>query len=292
MAKKVHKNLASAKHTLPNFLVIGAMKCGTTSLHHYLTLHPEIFMSRQKELSYFVEERNYSNGEAWYRAQFESGFHACGEISPAYTAYPVMKGVPQRIHSLLGDIRLIYVMRDPLERLLSHYIHNVAKGKETRTFDEAMRNLENDYVWRSLYSVQLKQYLPYFARERILLITQEDLLNQRVSTLRRIFRFLGVRDEIHVSVNRKLHTTRSKRRPSRGALSVGAMLDKVQLSKLCPRVAGVLYEMITYPISYKIEKPVFDEDKHKILRKLLRDDVQCLEKLTGQKFEQWQQVRG
>ena len=292
MRQTYPKNIVGPADTaLPNFLVIGAMKCGTTSLHHYLSLHPQIFMSRQKELHYFVEERNWSKGEAWYRNQFESGYQACGETSPTYSAYPALNGVPQRIHRLLGDIRIVYVVRNPMERLLSQYIHVVAKGKETRPFKEIVTDLQSDYVWRSRYAEQLKQYLPYFPRERILLITQESLLADRQSTLQQVCRFLGVSDHITFSVTRELHSTSSKRRPNAAARSIGSMLEKTQLSRFSPRLAGFAYQLLTYPFSEPIDRPILDENRCRALLTILQQDVQCLEELTGQTFPEWNLMR-
>src|ERR1700694_4198191 len=88
---------------LPNLIVIGGAKCGTSSLHYYLRLHPEIFMSRQKELNFFIEEMNWSEGLHWYEAQFQNGaqYAIRGESSPQYTRYPIFRGVPERMHQVI-----------------------------------------------------------------------------------------------------------------------------------------------------------------------------------------------
>jgi len=174
-----------------------------------------------------------------------------------------------------------------MKRLLSHYMHVAQKGKEKRQSKKIVKARQGDYVGRSRYAEQLKQYLPLFPRERILLITQESLLAQRQSTLQQVCRFLGVSDNIKFSVTRELHSTRSKRRPGAAALCVGSMLEKTQLSKLSPRLAGFVYQLLTYPFSEPIERPNLDEYSCKTLLTLLQDDVQCLEELTGQTFPDW-----
>ena len=115
---------------LPNLIIIGSPKCGTTSLYYYLGLHPEIFMSREKELNFFMEERNWRRGLDWYRAQFETSrkVSVWGEASPGYTHHPVFQGVPQRMHSLVPGARLIQIVRDPMKRHLSHYFHQLRLG--------------------------------------------------------------------------------------------------------------------------------------------------------------------
>ena len=102
---------------LPNVLVVGAAKCGTTSLHEYLDRHPEIAMAREKELDFFVEQKNWSRGVDWYERQFAAA-PVRGESSPSYTAYPRYRGVPERIRRIVPDAKLVYLVRDPVERAL------------------------------------------------------------------------------------------------------------------------------------------------------------------------------
>ncbi|MEO2031399.1 MAG: sulfotransferase [Planctomycetaceae bacterium] len=175
---------------LPNFLIIGAQKCGTTSLHRYLMEHPEIFMSPNKELHFFVTERNWHKGVKWYARQFAQGFHACGEASPSYTAFPRYSGVPERIHHVLPEVKLIYLIRDPIQRLVSHYVHRVAAGREHGSLREALDGTRgSDLIWRSRYAAQLSQFLTTFSADRILVVTQEALLANRLETIRQVFRF-------------------------------------------------------------------------------------------------------
>lgn len=129
------------KGNLPNLIIIGAMKSGTTSLHHYLNLHPEICMSRQKELNFFIEERNWSRGIQWYKSHFEAEAKIYGESSPNYTMYPIWKSVPERMFSVIPETKLIYIIRNPIEQIISHYVHKYAVGKENRSIEQALANL-------------------------------------------------------------------------------------------------------------------------------------------------------
>lgn len=179
---------------LPSFLVIGAMKAGTTSLFHYLRRHPQVYMSPLKELDFFAEEGNWGRGLDWYRRQFArapADALAVGEASTAYTKHPHQRGVPERIASVLPNVRLIYVVRDPIERIRSQYEHRVAVGAETLPIERAVFS-NPIYLDCSRYAMQLERYDALFPRERILVITSEALRGRRLDTMRTVFGFLGV----------------------------------------------------------------------------------------------------
>src|SRR5205085_10467190 len=108
---------ADDRPVLPNLIVIGAAKCGTTSLHRYLDLHPEVAMSKTKQLHFFTEKENWGRGLAWYESHFDTPAQVRGESTPAYSAWPVHRGVPERIARVVPDTRLIYLVRDPVERV-------------------------------------------------------------------------------------------------------------------------------------------------------------------------------
>ena len=116
--------------TLPTFLIIGTMKGGTTSLYRYLRQHPEVFMPERKELNFFVdeyagppidppEERNWSRGITWYEHQFADAERerAVGEASANYSRHPTYPGVAERIAAVVPNVKLIYVMRNPIDRV-------------------------------------------------------------------------------------------------------------------------------------------------------------------------------
>lgn len=126
---------------LPTFVVIGAMKAGTVSLRHYLDEHPDVFLGRGGmfgEPNYFVAEYNWSRGRAWYESLFADAdadagqAGAIGECSPSYTMAPAFPGVPERMAAVIPDARLVYVVRDPVARMQSMYMHQVSAGRERR----------------------------------------------------------------------------------------------------------------------------------------------------------------
>jgi hypothetical protein len=178
---------------LPNLLIIGAAKCGTTSLHEYLALHPEIEMSQQKELHVF-NEANWREKLARYSAQFQGTVPVRGESSPTYTFYPYLPSVPERVREVTPDMRFIYLVRDPIERAIANYVEMYSLNLEHRPIDLALSDLDpaNPHLCSSRYATQLERYLACFEAERILVVDSGDLLERRMETLRRIFRFLDV----------------------------------------------------------------------------------------------------
>jgi hypothetical protein len=180
---------------LPNFFIIGAQKAGTSSLYNYLKSHPQIFMSEDKEPQYFATARNWSRGQDWYESLFDDAGNATaiGEASTVYSKHPVHHDVPERIAGLIPEARLIYLVRHPVERIRSHYEHLHKLGLANGIGPLAVEALEDPkYVNYSRYAYQIDQYLKCFPREQLLVVTTEDMRDDRVATLSRIFGFLGV----------------------------------------------------------------------------------------------------
>lgn len=187
---------AARSGALPTFMLIGGLKCGTTSLHQYLNSHPEIVMSRPKEIGFFIPELTWELGTEWYASHFDRSAEVRGESSPHYTNRPRFDGVAERMRAVLGEhLRLIYMVRHPIDRMVSHYLHNVRAGYDDRPLHEALAEEPSTYVDRSRYAFQLEPYLEVFGREQIAIFSREDLGRDRYETMKRIFSFLGVNPE-------------------------------------------------------------------------------------------------
>jgi Sulfotransferase domain len=200
----------SERGRLPDFIIIGSMKAGTTSLYEYLRVHPDVFMPSVKELDFFVSELNWRRGLDWYASRFASapnGTACVGEASTSYTKYPRYEGVPGRIRAHLPDVRLVYSVRDPVERVRSHHQHNVKLGEEREPIDRAIRN-NPAYLDYTRYATQIERYLEHFPRDRILVITAEALRHDRRATVARVCDFLGIRADLDADVlEREFYTT-------------------------------------------------------------------------------------
>lgn len=177
----------------PTFLIIGAMKAGTTSLWRELRRHPDVFMPDLKEFQFFSDKRKWAQGMPWYRSHFAEGAGrtALGEASTGYTKYPKPEGVAERIARELPDVRLVYLVRDPIERIQSHYIHSYHKARERRPIDVAVREMPA-FLAISRYRTQIDRYLAVLPAEQLLVVTTEDLRDRRPEVLRRVFGHIGV----------------------------------------------------------------------------------------------------
>ena len=282
---------------LPNFLVIGAMKAGTTSLYHYLAAHPQIFMSAIKELDFFVETGNWKRGIDWYGRQFQGAGQdevAIGEASTAYSKYPIVRGVPERIARYFPDMRLIYIVRNPIERIRSHYEHRVAVGDERETLDQAILN-NPLYLNCSRYALQIQQYIRHFPIERLLLITSEDLRHSRQSTMRRVYSFLGVDDDFVPEILKQefLRTSeRPKYAPALGRVR-HAMKKRVPASKKAKELVDTVLPRSLNRLVQRRHAEVGGEDRpiaaslESELVALLKDDVTELRSFMGDEFDGW-----
>jgi hypothetical protein len=281
---------AARRGALPNLLVIGGLKCGTTSLHHYLNLHPEIAMSRPKELNFFVAELNWDLGAEWYASHFDRAAPVRGESSPHYTNLPRFAGVAGRIAGLLAEVRLIYVVRDPIERILSHYLHNVSGGYESRSLERALADPDSAYIARSRYAMQLEPYLDAFGRERILIVANEELAGAREATMREVFGFCGVEAGFASAQFAREWETGS----GKGAGGFRLMDRAVRLPGL--RALDRNFDRLPEPLRWAVERLVHDPDRGAApkpglerslrdrLAATLADDVAELERISGRPF--------
>lgn len=200
---------------MPDFLVIGAMKAGTTSLNAYLEVHPQITIPSIKETHFF--NRYWERGVDWYANFFSGVGDICGESTPDYSKYPEFPGVAERIYSILPDVKLIYLIRNPLQRMISHYQQKIRKGFENLSLDEAVKrnNFKNEYVYTSLYFFQIQQYFPYFPEKNILVLTSDSLRDRRKQTIKKVYSFLGVDPNFENEIfNQTFHESNGKRNPT------------------------------------------------------------------------------
>ena len=274
---------------LPTFLIIGAAKCGTTSLNRYLDLHPEIGMSRRKEPHFFTGRRAWSRGPQAYAGLFDPAFPQRGEASVGYSTFPHTRGVPERIAGTIPDAKILYLVRDPLPRLVSEYVHRVSDGTETRPLDEAVLDMaDTRFGDRGRYWLQLEQYLPHFDRERILVVPAERLRADRPAALAAIFRFLGVDPSFTApAFDRTLHESRFFRRKN----AVGRLLKRVAESRpaavVPPDARREIGKVLYRPFSRPIERPTLGPRAEAFAREYYRDDVAALREFLGDPLPGW-----
>jgi hypothetical protein len=276
---------------LPNLIVIGGLKCGTTSLHHYLNLHPQVAMSRPKELNFFVAELNWELGPDWYASHFDREAPARGETSPHYTNLPRFHGVAERMHDVLGaQARIVYMVRDPLERMLSHYLHNVSGGYETRPIADALGDPDSAYVARSRYAMQLQPFLEAFDRSHVLVVANEDLAAMREETMRDVFAFCGVDDHFtSEQFAREWETGSGKqdggfRLMDRAVRLPGLRAFDRNFDRLPESLRWMVERVVHSPETGAAPKPRLDPELRARLVDMVAEDVADLERLTGRTF--------
>lgn len=283
--------------TLPNFFIIGAAKAGTTSLHYYLEQHPEVQMSAVKETNFFAGPENgtrYPTGRVErledYEALFDPAFRVRGEASPSYTNAPRRAGVPQRIAEAVPEARFVYLVRDPIDRVVSHYQMLVGNGRLELSFRETVAQLEETdphaffLTCQSFYGWQLELYLEEFPQERVLVLDQAKLRSNREETLRSAFGFLGVDPGFRTEAFEAelLKGAERHRYPRRLKPLLGA-----PAKALPPRLRDRVRTSFERSFLSTVEKPEVEPAERERLRELFAPDAARLRELTGLRFETW-----
>ena len=217
------RRLTSNWRGTPDFIVVGAQKSGTTTLFHYLLQHPQLISAFKKEVHYFDGGLNpvidnYEKGMSWYRSNFPLRINSnfiFFEVTPLYLFNPL---VPKRIKKDLPNVKVIFLLRNPVDRAISHYFHSKKKGTEKLCLmdgliEEELRleevikckdyknkaYIHHSYKSRGLYKLQIARYLNYFHRDQCLFIKSEDFFANPKPVLRRIFEFVGADSSIDVN---------------------------------------------------------------------------------------------
>lgn len=273
------------KGRLPNFFIIGGMKCGTTSLHDYLDKHPDIFMSNNKEIHYFSDEFFNKHDLNWYKNQFITSKKLAGTSPQNYTKChnKYYQGIPKRLKKYVPNARFIYILRDPIQRYQSHIIENYY-GEPPH--DVAYNIKSQHYEKTGLYYMQLKEYLKYFDLNQFHILTLEDLKENRLDTMNKIFVFLGVKeikDKQLFDFVSNAHETKT---------IPYFLLHSIwfrALRKLFPYLANKIGTSKTLKkyIFKKGQKIHLNEEKITYLKTFYEEDVKELRKLTGLSFSSW-----
>lgn len=264
---------------LPNLLIIGAAKAGTTSLHNYLNLHPQIAMSVRKELEFFTRD-DWRDGLDWYAEQF-SAAKIMGESSPTYTMRPYLPSTAPRISAVIPHARLIYVLRDPLERCIAHYVEHVHLGVEKRPLAEALLDspTDNPYLCASRYASQLEPFYEEFPRDHILLVDHGELRASRERVMSRIFDFLGV-EEFRPAPGLLVEHNTGDTKVRYNAVGMWMIRHGVLTKKVEGFERGPLIRPVRHLLSRPVDRRLNDDDRERVVD-LLRADVNLLRATTG-----------
>jgi len=197
---------------LIDLLIIGAQRAGTTSLYNYITQHPNVAKASSKEIHFF--DNNYDKGIDWYLNHFPlstiNSDMVTGEATPYYIFHPLAR---KRIQETIPEVKLIVLLRNPVDRAFSHYNHTRRQGNETLTFEEAIRlelltlpvekkkvqqgnysaiHQKLSYLERGIYVDQLKKWFDVFPKKQFLILKSEDFFSNPLKILNEIFQFLNI----------------------------------------------------------------------------------------------------
>jgi hypothetical protein len=288
---------------LPNFFILGAAKSGSSSLYFYLKQHPEIFLSPIKEPHFFDNDKNYRLGvETYLDRYFKESvrYRARGEATPAYFHHP-RKVIP-RIKEvyLKEEPRFIIILRNPVHRAFSHYLHRVRLTQEDETFERALeledfRLKKSDgedwvgYYSDGLYAQLIRTWLSNFSKTRFKFLLLEELIEEKDKILKEIFHFLKIDDSV------KLHTqapkniaseTRSKRLMK---LINDRSLLKLPFKMFIPQVKRrKIKEYIRKKnvLAYE-DYPTVDYNTKNMLMKKYQNEIKQLEEIINKDLSAW-----
>jgi hypothetical protein len=264
--------------TLPTFFIIGAAKAGTTSLHAYLSGHPEIAMTTVKEPGIFEPDR-WRERLPQYAALFPRAAAVRGESSTAYSGYPYAPWVPEAVRSVVPDARIIYLVRDPIERSIAHYVQHRYAGQRLPPFGELIADVDNplnSVLWCSRYATQLARWSDWFAADRIRVLDQRMLLSDRSAVVTEVLQFLGVSSDVSQLDLATEHNPTAAHRELR---------PRVRDRRGSGRLASwpVTRQLVTRPVP----RPVVTTADRAHLADLFGPEAAEFRKLTGLAFSDW-----
>lgn len=288
----------TANRPLPDFVVIGALRAGTTSLSALLEQIDQICLTEFKEPDYFIEELNFKKGPAWYEGLFDDRTKICGDISPNYYSNDKFGDVPRRIFEASPRAKIIYVVRDPIERARSHYQQIWAKGGYLPDPDRLVGTPEGNHIFDgSRYMKQLKPYLEYFPREQVKIVTFTQITQFPDRALKQVCEFLnlsvpeqmlgGTQAEWRNS-SQTLATVPTwwKRTSSWAKRNENPLIRR--MAKMAPRSIVLKVRDIVSPRQKSVNRPPeFDSEVKEKICEVIRDDINDFRKWTGLSFENW-----
>tara|TARA_R110001592_G_scaffold244973_2_gene506291 strand:- start:87 stop:944 length:858 start_codon:yes stop_codon:yes gene_type:complete len=274
----------------PNFFLIGAAKSGTTAIYSLLGQHPEIFLSVPKEPAFFCENVNWTKGISWYENLFANAGTAkvIGEGSTYYTLRPSFDHVVKKIAFHCPKSKFLYVVRDPIERTISHYWYAVQRHMESRGMTDAI--LANPhYLETSDYAYQIAPYLEAFGRDRILVVSFESfILNPRIA-LQEIYRWLEVDPNFEPSATEtKLNVGQKELVQIKGQGKLYKFSKGRTWRTISPIVPSLIKDLGRFFAIRNVERSSKDRlATENYLRPLLLDKTKSFVEILGQEFPEW-----
>lgn len=288
---------------LPDFFVVGAQKCGTTSLHSYLNSHPGICLPSGKETKFFADDERYQKGIEHYLGQWDdlaTPDQLVGEVDPDYMYFePAL----ERIADVL-DVRktkFIFIFREPVARAFSHYLMTFRRGIEQLDFEHAIaaeperitkgfhERLHFSYLDRGHYYRQVSRFLDKVDRKNVLFILSEDLSERTEEVMTEVFTFLGLHSRLEVQLSEREHKGTAPRSPRllRAIVSQGAHKEVIRLMLPFPVWRKKLRQKILNWNETENISITLSEDTNAKLKNLFCEENQKLSSLIGRDLGHW-----
>jgi hypothetical protein len=274
----------------PNLFLVGSMKCGTTSLHNMLAGHPDVFMCQNPKEPAWFAGGNSGKDLGWYLERFAEAKDEryVGESSTDYAKAPRLGGVAAKIKAFAPDARILYIMRDPVTRAVSHYWWEVEYSAEGRSFLDAMK-ASREIADVGNYAMQIEPYIEAFGRARVHALTMEGLTADPAREMRAIFDFLGL-EAVETATKTLAHDNRGKATVPR----VSGPFSKLKGTPLWAAAKAVmppaLRKQAMAALAKPVERAIPDEELAaaiaQIRPRLLRE-TEALTRLLGREFPEW-----
>jgi hypothetical protein len=292
---------------LPNLLIIGAAKAGTTALYDYLAQHPQVFLSRGKEPMFFSREEKYARGLDWYEAEYfneAEDYPVRAEATPHYLYWS--EKVAPRIKDVYGErpVKFIVSLRDPVSRAYSWYWNMVREGREDLDFDEALR-VEEDrlkqnryelyqrgsmvygYSAGSRYASLLQPYLELFSLENFFFVFQDDLKSRVNETCKEIFKFLGIASTIQINTSNSNPAAMPRSRLLHKTLRQHSLFKEFVKPFIPMRIRRPLKSKMMQANLRETPYVPLDPQLAHQLRLSYRPEIEKLEKITSRELSSW-----
>jgi len=269
-----------------NFMIVGAQKCGTTTLFNILKNHPSLVGSSPKEPGFFnlksVDRLDFD----YYHSLFDQKEHALYfEATPGYTFYPSgFRKIWEFIYDYNPDMKFIYLVRNPVDRIISNYVHFYLRGYTDDSLEDAISS-HPFYINVSRYYTQIYPYVEQFGRDKVLIIDFEDLINNRKEMLAEVSLFLGINPDLFDEKVLQLHSNRTKsnKRIHHRFDPPSSIYMKI-VKRYFPYFWNILLKRNTRTIN---KKPDLDDACREMIIRMIELDIKSLEELTGKNFSKW-----
>ena len=291
--------------SLPNFICLGAAKSGTTTLHDILRQHPEIYVPAFKEPHFFDIPENYKNGIDWYQKNYfkNANKKVIAEFTPSYF---FDKEVPERIFNNLGaEVKFVVLLRHPVDRAYSHYLHSKRDEHEELDFVESLNQeedrlsryienkdylsyLRNSYISQGLYGDMVERYLKYFKLENFMFIHfEKEFLLKRDKTIHRVLNFLDIDSQIELQTDLRSNPSSKEKSKTLKRIMKKKGWWRTIIKWLLPSIQ--FRQIIRNRVQrlnikeYRAEK-ISEELKSKLFSSYFRDNIDKFERLTDKKM--------